>query len=89
MGVLRDAGGGAAVRDGDGAARVGPARAGELGSARQAGRARVAERGCDIDDDDEDEVGVLRDAGGGAAAPNEAAAAVAKSLSSISVVPIF
>ena len=65
---------------------VGPAG---LGSARRADRARVAEHASDGDDDEEDEGEVLRDAGGGAATRNEAAAAVAKSLSSISVVPIF
>ena len=53
-----------------------------MGRPRQADRARVAEHASDVDDDKEDEVGVLRDAGGGAAARNEAAAAVAKSLSS-------
>ena len=56
--------------------------AGGEGHPRRADRARVAEHASDVNDDEEDEVGVLRDAGGGAAARNEAAAAVAKSLSS-------
>ena len=50
--------------------------AGGLGSARRADRARVAERGRDVDDVDEDEVVMMRDAGGGAAARDGAGAAL-------------
>ena len=56
---------------------------------RQADRARVAEHASDVDDVDEDEGEVLRDAGGGAAARDEAAAAGAKSLSSTSSTYLF
>ena len=51
--------------------------------ARQANRARVAERAGEVDDDEEDVVGELRAAGGGAAVRDEASAAVVKSLSAM------
>ena len=51
--------------------------------ARQANRARVAERAGEVDDDKEDVVGELRAAGGGTAARDEVGAVVVKSLSAM------
>ena len=49
-------------------------------------RARVDEYARDVDNDEEDEFGALRDAGGGATARDEAGAPVTKLLSDMVVV---
>ena len=56
--------------------------------ARQADRARMAERASEVNDDKEDLVGELRAAGGGAAARDEAGAAwQGRSLSTLLAAP--
>ena len=54
---------------------------GGMCAARRADRARVAGRGGEVDDNEENKFGELRAAGGGAVARDEAGTAVVKSLS--------